>query len=212
MKKESASSWAVKLESLPYDKLEKYVATGDEKLLDADLRLYIDQLNTVRQAIEKYRSQDEIVRLLGVTYPELSSTHCRTLYADALNFFYSDLKVKKKAWRNLLATRLDALAILAIERDELETARRMIQSMADLLELGVPDDEREGELDPLRNDSRPVIYTPDPKVLNLPSKVNRVELKKLIKSFHLTKAEQEKVMRDTEPNEPLNGFEDGEPG
>jgi hypothetical protein len=212
MKKESASSWAVKLESLPYDKLEKYVATGDEKLLDADLRQYIDQLNTVRQAVEKYRSQDEIVRMLGVTYPELSSTHCRTLYADAINFFYSDLKVKKKAWRNLLASRLETLSILAIERDDLETARRMIQTMTDLLQLGVPDDEREGELDPLRNDARPVIYTPDPKVLNLPSKVNRVELKKLIKSFHLTKAEQEKVMRDTEPNEPLNGFEDGEPG
>lgn len=207
MKNGRGSSWAVKLEQLPYDKLEKYVATGDEKLLDADLRLYIDQLGTVRQALEKYRSQDEIVRLLRVAYPDLSPTSCRTIYADALNFFYTDLKVKKKAWKNLLASRLDGLMILAIEKDELETARRMIQTMADMLELGIPE-EKEGELDPLRKDARPIIFSADPRVLGAPSKVNLKELKRTIKEFKLSKSEHDRVMRDADPTEPLTGFED----
>lgn len=207
MKNASGSSWAVKLEQLPYDKLEKYVATGDEKLLDAGMRLYIDQLNTVRQSLEKFKSQDEVLRLLRVTYPDLSVNQCRIIYADALNFFYTDLKVKKKAWRNLLASRLDALLILAIERDELENARRIIQSMADMLELGIPE-EKEGELDPLRNDSRPIVFTPDPKVLGVASKVDMRELKRMIKDFQLTKAEQDRVLRDADPAAPLTGFED----
>lgn len=206
MKNASGSSWAVKLEQLPYDKLEKYVATGDEKLLDAEMRLYIDQLNTVRQSLEKFKSQDEVLRLLRVTYPDLSVNQCRVIYADALNFFYTDLKVKKKAWRNLLASRLDALLILAIERDELENARRIIQSMAEMLELGIPE-EKEGELDPLRNDSRPIVFTPDPKVLGVASKVDMRELKRMIKDFQLTKAEQDRVLRDADPAAPLTGFE-----
>lgn len=209
MKNGKGSSWADKLEQVPYAKLEKYIATGDEKLLDAGLNSYIDQLGTVRQALEKYRSQDEIMRLLRIAYPTLSVVSCRQLYVDAINFFYTDLKLKKKALRSLLSSRLDTLFILALERDELENARRIIQTQADILQLDIPE-ETEGELDPLRNDSRPIIFTPDPKVLGIKSKTNITELKRQMKEWGLTKGEQERVTRDAVPEDPLTGFEDEE--
>jgi len=206
MKNASDSSWAVKLEQIPYARLEKYIATGDEKLLDSGLRTYIDQLATVRQALEKYRSQDEIMRMLRVAYPTLSIVSCRQIYVDAINFFYTDLKLKKKALRSLLSSRLDTLFILALERDELENARRIIQTQAEILQLDIPE-EPEGELDPLRNDSRPIIFTPDPKVLGLKSKTNVQTLKRQMKDWGLTKGEEERVTRDAVPEEPLTGFE-----
>lgn len=209
MKNVKGSYWADKLEQLPYAKLEKYIATGDEKLLDTGLKTYIDQLATVRQALEKYRSQDEIMRLLRLTYPALSIVSCRQLYVDAINFFYTDMKLKKKALRSLLSSRLDTLFMLALERDELENARRILQTQADILQLDVPE-EKEGELDPLRNDTRPIIFTPDPKVLGLKSKTNITELKRQMKEWGLTKGEQERVTRDAVPEEPLTGFEDEE--
>lgn len=209
MKKGKDSSWADKLQQLPYDRLEKYIATGDEKLLDSGLTKYIDQLSLVRQSMEKYKSQDEIVRLLRLTYPELSPLTCRQIYGEAINFFYSDIKIKKKALRALLASRLETLFFLALEKDELENARRIIQTQSEMLQLDIPD-EPEGELDPLRNDSRPIIYTADPKLLGVASKTNIAELKRKIKQWGLTKAEQNQVLNDADPDAPLRGFEDEE--
>lgn len=206
MKSEKENSWAVKLEQVPYAKLEKYIATGDEKLLDSGLQTYIDQLGAVRQALEKYRSQDEIMRMLRIAYPTLSVLGCRQIYVDAINFFYTDLKLKKKALRSLLSSRLDTLFILAVERNELENARRIIQTQAEIMQLDIPE-EPEGDLDPLRKDSRPIIFTPDPKVLGLTSKVNIQVLKRKMKEWGLTKGEEERVTRDAIPDEPLTGFE-----
>lgn len=209
MRKGKDSSWADRLQQLPYDRLEKYIATGDEKLLDAGLTKYIDQLTMVRQAMDKYQSQDEIVRLLRLTYPELSPLTCRQIYAEAINFFYADIKVKKKALRAMLASRLETLFFLALEKDELENARRIIQTQAEMLQLDIPD-EPESELDPLRNDARPIVYAADRKLLGLPEKTNVHELKRMIKDWGLTKAEQERVLRDADPNAPLAGFENEE--
>jgi hypothetical protein len=146
--------------------------TGDRSNMPEDLIEYMSHLELVRAMYDKYVSKTAIIKVLRSPVYGYTDYMARKIFNDALNFFYADNGVKREAWGNIYADKLDNLALLAIESDDWEGARRC---MSDAAKLRMGEDQK---LDiPLELlDRRPVFYTLNPEDVGLPGKVNRHKL------------------------------------
>lgn len=173
--------------------LQQYIETGEGRPLPADLRNYMDALDIVRSMYDKYTNKRFIVRALKGMYPDMSQHLANKLYYDAIQFFNLDKGVKKDAWRNFYAEKLEDLAIYAIEKDDLETARRCYATAAEMRGLHKDDDP----VVPEEFFTRPVVvYVTDPEAVGIP-KADREELKRQIDALpDLTPQQKERIMED----------------
>lgn len=141
----------------------------------------------------KYETKTFIVNtLISETYG-LSRYQANTLYYDALNFFYADNNVKQKAWENIYANHLDNLAYLAIEKDDIDTARKCFIEAAKLRGAG----NEQGKEIPSEMLSKPiVIYTTDAERVGIPA-VDRKALAKFIDDIpEITERERVRIQKD----------------
>lgn len=192
MSEKGKSSVSTELFETPYDILRQYQETGNEGLLTEELRIYIDQLNLVRQAYDKYKSQGEIVRALKLAYPGLAENMYSALYDDALNFFYCDNRVKKETWKNIYAKKLDDLTLLAIHRDDLKSARELIKLAAEIRGLFLPD---KPEIPEEMYQKRIEIISADESLIG-GRKFTKVELIRRLEKYGLDDVGKARAIRD----------------
>jgi len=160
------------LNSVDLNTLQSFISAGNASSMPNDLVLFLELLEIARSLYNKYESRDFIVKTLMSPVYGLSRYLATQVYFDALNFFYADNSVKQQAWANIYADHMDRLALYAIERDEIENARRCFKDAATF--RGVGSDELADIPDHMKQ--RPIIiYSMDPAKVGLPS-ASRKEL------------------------------------
>lgn len=175
------------------NQLQEWIDNGRTDLMRPDMARYIEQLDTVRSLHAKYHTQHFIIKTLQKTFPDISRTRAYELYNDSLNFFYSNNEVKKDAWRNIYAEKLEQASLACWEKNDFEGYRRCIVSAAEVRGLNMPDPEK---LPEEFYDRRVIIYQMDPKKVGIPQ-VSRVELASFIDNLpDLSSAEKFRLQAD----------------
>ena len=178
----------IDFESINSRDIERILKTGDYGALTEAERAYFDMMEMVRGLRARMRmpngerivTKAGIIKLLKAEPYGLSDWMARRVYADALNFFYSDDGVSPRAWANYYAERLDKLADLSAASGRLKEARSFIQEAARL--RGCYDDAAPEIPRELLDAAPVVIYTSDPQALGAP-KADRKKLCSFIDSI-----------------------------
>lgn len=181
------------LDNVKYDKLQSYIMTGNRENIPDDLIEYMSHLELVRSMYDKYASKTAIIKILRSPAYGYTEYSARKLFFEALNFFYADNGVKREAWGNIYADKLDNLALLAIESDDWEGARRCLADAAKL-RMG---EEQKTEIPAELLDRRPVFYTLNPEDVGLPGRVNRHKLAAWIDNLpDIDASDRKRIHRD----------------
>jgi len=195
---------AIDLTKVDYELLQQAVSSGKSKALSPELNSYLDILDVARSMYAKYQSKRAIINTLMAPVYGYSRYEANLIFNDSLNFFYANNEVKKQAWKNFYADRCDELALLAIEKDEFENARRLIKDAATYRGL-FDEDKDELPADMFRRSL--VIYTMDPQDVGI-QRESRSKLAQFIDSLdEITEEEKSKLKRDAMVERP-NFFQD----
>ncbi len=165
----------LELDKVNYEQLQAWLFAGKNKDLPENLVKYLEILELIRSLYGKYVSKKAIITLLSSSPYNISEFRAQKLYAEAINFFYSDNDIKKKAWANITAEKLENLALLAIASDDIECARRCYGDAAKLR----MDSDQEQVIPRELLDRRPIFYTLKAKDVGLPEP-NRRKLAEFI--------------------------------
>ena len=178
----------INFDDIDSHQIERILKTGDLDCLTPAERDYFDLMNLVRglQARTMLPGGSNIVTKAGIikilksdAYG-LSDWMARQVYADALNFFYSEDGVSSRAWANFYAERLDKLANLAAATGRLKEAKGYITEAAKLRGCY---DEKAVEIPRELLDAAPVVlYSSDPESMGAP-RADRKELDAFIDSI-----------------------------
>lgn len=181
------------LDNVNYEQLQAFIMNGKQGDLPDELVIYLSHLELVRAMFDKYMSRTAIIKVLRSPVYGYTEYKARKLYAEAINFFYADNSVKREAWGNLYADKLDNLALLAIESDDWESARRCF---LDAAKLRMSEEDKK-DIPAELLDRRPVFYTLNPEDVGLPGKVNRHKLARWIDGLpDIDEAERQRIHRD----------------
>lgn len=181
------------IEGIEYEHLQEYIENGRQGEMPHEMVEYLSQLEVVRGQINRNKGKEFIVNLLKAAPYSLTDYHARKRYADAVNFFYLDTEVKKEAWRNLYADKLEKAANLVLQTAtnsrDLDVYKNILLAAANMRGLNEPDKE---EL-PEELFQRPIkIYTTDVKILDIPE-VSRTDLIRKINSYEISEIEKERL-------------------
>lgn len=154
----------LEFDDISYEQLQTWAATGKPGNIPENLVLYLQSLELVRSMYDKYKSKKFILNVLSQAPWELSEYKAQKLFNDSINFFYANNDIKREAWAHVYADKLDKLALLAIEMDDIATATKCHLEAA---KLRMGDKEIQNIPKGLR-DRRVIIYTMRPKDVGLP--------------------------------------------
>lgn len=181
------------VENCDLNLLQSYIQTGKVDALPDEIVIYLELLELVRSLYNKYETKNFIVNTLMSPVYGLSRHFAHRIYFDSLNFFYTDNDVKQKAWEKIYADHLDNLAYYALEKDDIETARRCFIDAAKFRGVGR---EEKSEI-PAEMLNKPiVIYSIDPARAGIPT-ASRRELAEFIDNLpEISERERIRMKRD----------------
>jgi hypothetical protein len=177
------------ISDITYGQLQSFIATGKTDMPE-NLQQYFNMLEVIRSMYSKYKSKKFILNAITISPYDIPKRSADKLYRDALNFFYSDNDVKKEAWCNIYAEKLELAAMVAWEQNDMETYGKLIMDAAELRGC-----KKEDAIEKEPYDRRPVVYIFDPKKLGMPE-VNKKELAAFIDNLDVPEKEKQKARRD----------------
>ena len=166
----------IDFDSIDMALIEQVLSTGSLDALPEAERRYYDLMELVRGLRARLKFNNKVVtkagiiRLLKSEPYGLSDYMARRVYADSLNFFYTQDEVSPRAWSNFYAERLENWANLLF-------ALRYMKLAAEL--RGCFDQEAPGVPEELLNQQQTVIYTTSRRDLGLPA-IDRRRVEQLI--------------------------------
>lgn len=174
-------------------RLEAYIESGSLGKLKPDEALYIELLTLMNNMRRKYGRAATIKFFCKEPF-NFTYAQARDMFEHAINLFYVDSKIEKKALRNLKAQQLEDAAdmILAVAKEpaDFETYGKLIRLSAEIRQLDQPDQPEipKGTFD------RPYkVYTLDPALIGI-EKPDRNQLARQIDSIiGATEAEKQKA-------------------
>ncbi len=175
----------IDFEAVDSHQIERILSTGNLESLTPAERDYFDLMEMVRglrarmmfPGGKRIVTKAGIIKLLKSDAYGLSDWMARRIYADAINFFYSEENVRPRAWANLYAERYEKWADLAASMGKLKEAKSMLHEAAKLRGCY---DEAAPEIPQELLDAAPmVLYTNDPESMGAP-KADRKELEAFI--------------------------------
>jgi hypothetical protein len=195
-----------------YDFMEKgSLNNAPQEIVD-----YLQMLDKIRGMflrIDTFGTKESIVKHLMLV-DKLSRYKAMQLCDEAQEYFYSESKISKQAWRNIYAEKAEKMVLFAMQtvKNPTDAAKvvKMLLDMAELRGVNLPDVE---EL-PAEIFQPPwVIYSADAEFLGLETKANRNELAKMIDAFpELTEKQRNQIKREAQilplkvfPNEQEDG-------
>lgn len=130
----------INFEEIDSRQIERILSTGNLESLTPEERDYFDLMEMVRglrarmmfPGGKRIVTKAGIIKLLKSDAYGLSDWMARRIYADALNFFYSEENVRPRAWANLYAERYEKWADLAASMGKLKEAKSMLHEAAKL--------------------------------------------------------------------------------
>jgi hypothetical protein len=177
-----------------YCQLQALIERGETSNLPANIVRYYEQIDYIRSLYSKFNSKSYIISMVRLKWPQIPFYSANKLFNECLNFFNLDNDVKTQAWANIYADRLDNMAMIATEMNDLETARRLTMDAANL--RGVNKEKSDPLPDGLL-DRRVIVYVMDPEKLGIP-KVDRRDLAEFIDKIDITESEKLKLRRDAQ--------------
>lgn len=147
-----------------YEQLQAWIETGKSKDLPVDLVNYLQALELVRSMYDKYKQKKFIIKTLLLPPWSLNEYRAQKLFNEAINFFYSSNEIKREAWAQVYADKLDKIALLAIADNDWTTAQKCTMDaaklrMGEIVNQSIPKQLLE---------RRPIFYTIRPKDIGLP--------------------------------------------
>lgn len=168
--------------------IERILKSGELDTLTPAERDYFDLMELVRglrarmmlPGGDRIVTKAGIIKILKSKAYGLSDWMARRVYADALNFFYSEDGVRPRAWANLYAEKLEKWADVAASMGKLKEAKGLLTEAAKLRGCY---DEQNAEIPAELLDAAPtVIYTADPESMGA-GRADRKELEMFIDSI-----------------------------
>lgn len=175
-----------------WSKIQDYIAGGSKGTLSTREQRYVDLLNLIF-SLDRQHGKRNTVKFLtsapfGYTYSQAS-----TLYAEAVELFYCNRNVSRKALREKTADMFDALYQAAVQSAKTTAdylaAADILTRKAKMLRLDEEDPEK---LDPGMYERRPVVLSLDSEDIGLP-RADRRRLAELIDRTKIPQSEKKRL-------------------
>lgn len=179
-----------------YSKLEAYIESGCKDKLKPGEALYLEILSMMHSMTRRY-GRAKCMRFFQEPPFGYSYADTRAMYEHAINLFYADHSVERKALRNLKAQQLEDAAEMVLatakEPKDFEIYGKLISESAKIRQLDQPDPDPV----PKQTYARPFkFYSMDPKTIGI-ERVDRNELARQIDAIRgATEAEKRKARID----------------
>ena len=179
-----------------FQRLESYIESGSLADLKPDEAIYIELLTMINAMRRKF-GRVKTIKFFCKKPFEFTYAQSRDMYEQAINLFYVDSKVEKKAMRNLKAEQLEEAAEMvremATKPEDFEVYGKLMKLSAEIRQLNLPDPPEV----PVGTFDRPYkVYTLNPELIGI-DKPNRNDLARQIDSIvGATEAEKEKAKQD----------------
>lgn len=177
------------------ESIRDYIDSGSINKLSKEEAIYIDALTLFNSMSRKYGRRNTIAFFtkppFGLKYSRASE-----MYDEAINLFYTDRGVEKKAMRNKIAEELMDASVIV--RDNAVTARDwevygdLLMKASKLLEL----DKEEPPKLPAEAYTKPIrLYSLDIESLGLPS-INRQQIANQIEELEIPERDKIRLKQD----------------
>ena len=195
-----------------YDFMEK----GNLNNAPEEIVLYLELLDKIRGMflrIDVFGTKEAIVKHLMLA-DKISRYKAMQLCDEAQQYFYSDTKISKQAWRTIYAEKAEKMINFAMQtvKNPTDAAKvvKMLLDVAELRGINLPEQE---ELPAELFQPPWVIYSADAEFLGLETKANRHRLAEMIDAFpELTEKQRVQIKREAQilpikvfPNEQEDG-------
>lgn len=111
------------LQTYKADDIQEFLQTKRSDLIPADMQTYILQMNSAATVAKQNRlSVRATIEQLRKEYPSLTYSQARSIFYDALDFFYMDDAVSSRAWDLVYAEQFEDMKLLALKAGKLEVA------------------------------------------------------------------------------------------
>lgn len=178
-----------------YEFMEKGSLSDAPEVIVNYLQL-LDKIRGMALRIDQFSSKEAIVKHL-ILVDKLSRYKASKIYDEALEYFYVDSKISKKAWINIYADKVDKMINFSMQivKDVNDAAKvvKMLLDASNLREVHAPDKEDLPEelfLPPF------IVYSADAEFLGMP-KINRQRLSEMIDAYpELTEKEKIQIKRE----------------
>lgn len=105
------------------DDIQYFIQNRHSDIIPANMQNYILQMDAVARITRTNRlSVRDTIEQLRKQWPELSFAQGRTIYYDALDYFYMDDSVSARSWDLVYAEKLEDMALLALKANKLDVA------------------------------------------------------------------------------------------
>lgn len=173
--------------------------TGNPANAPAHIVEYLELLDKVRGMflrIDKFGNRDMIIKHL-MTAEKLSRYKAAQVCDEAREYFYSETRISKQAWKNIYADKMEMMINFAMQTvKDVSDAQKVVKMLMDVAVIrGI--NEPEVEEIPAEVFQPPfVVYSCDAEFLGMP-KVNRQKLGEMIDKFpELTEKEKIQIKRE----------------
>ncbi|MDE6235347.1 MAG: hypothetical protein K2M56_06320 [Muribaculaceae bacterium] len=174
--------------AIDLNQIQRILRTGDLRSLRPEEQEYFYLMEMVRgfrarQMLpggKRIVTKAGIIKILKSEPYGLSDWMARRVYADSLNFFYTDDDVRPKAWANYYAEKLEKWADLAASTGNLKDAKAHLTEAAKL--RGCYDQQSEEIPSELLEQAPVIIYTSDARSMGA-GNADRKEIEAFIDSI-----------------------------
>jgi ribosomal protein L20 len=186
------------IEDIDLDILYRFMEKGSVKEVPPEIMYYLELLEKIyslSHKIDKFGSKEMIVKHLIIS-EKLSKYKASQLYDEAMEYFYVDQRISKKAFRNMYASKLDKILNLAFVTykgaSDLKGIASITKEIRAFRQLDIEDNEEENPLD-----EKPwTITSMVPEDVGIES-VDRNELIEYVNSIpELNPVVKDKILRD----------------
>ncbi len=189
----------ISIDHVTLDQLQEFLERGSMSNASAELVAFVEMLDKVRGMIKRfdiYGNKEGVIKHL-VAFEKLSKFKANQIYAEAIQYFYIDSHISKRAYANLYAEKMDNAAnmalMLAKDVSDVKKYVEIIKEAAAMRQLHVEDAEElpEGFFD------KPIkLLTTDPNVFEF-GKANRIGIEDFIDKFpELTEKEKLRIKQE----------------
>ena len=173
----------IDFDKVDINQIQRILSTGTLEALAPDEREYYSLMEMVRGLRARMRINGKlvtkagIIRLLKSEPYGLSDWMARQVYADSLNFFYTQDNVRPQAFANLYAEKAENWANTVFLMGNVKEAKNLLKLAAEL--RGCYKDQQTEIPEELLSQKSTVIYTTSRKDLGVPE-IDRKELEEFI--------------------------------
>lgn len=111
------------LQTYKADDIQFFIQNRHSDIIPENMQTYILQMDSAATLMRTNRlSVREAVEKIRLQWPQLSFSQARSIYYDALDYFYMDDSVSARSWDLVYAEKFEDMALLAIKANKLEVA------------------------------------------------------------------------------------------